>query len=234
MMCAVSDEIDADSKVVVRQVEISNEGFTVARVSWSGEREGWVRCAHLAKSEALEILAESSKEDLEEGRKLAAPACPVASQPVNYVGKNKEVRNPSTGKKPALPKCLGKGVAVCVVNLWEKEVQVDGEPYPALKDWNYIDFCAEPNYLQKPANQCGTSFGVLARVYLVVRVNHPSNDWGDKVENCKLSFRGLVKLLKHPDVKADVAKVRGARGREFVYKAESLAVELSGSSDDDN
>ena len=86
----------------------------------------------------------------------------------------------------------------------------------------------------KPANQCGTSFGVLARVYLVVRVNHPSNDWGDKVENCKLSFRGLVKLLKHPDVKADVAKVRGARGREFVYKAESLAVELSGSSDDDN
>ena len=63
MMCAVSDEIDADSKVVVLQVEISNEGVTVARVSWSGEREGWVRCAHLAKSEALEILAESSKED---------------------------------------------------------------------------------------------------------------------------------------------------------------------------
>ena len=29
MMCAVSDEIDADSKVVVRQVEISNEGFAV-------------------------------------------------------------------------------------------------------------------------------------------------------------------------------------------------------------
>ena len=88
MMCAVSDEIDADSKVVVLQVEISNEGVAVARVSWSGKREGWVRCAHLAKSEALEILAESSKEDLEEGRKLAAPACPVASQPVNYVGKN--------------------------------------------------------------------------------------------------------------------------------------------------
>ena len=44
-------------------VEISNEGVAVARVSWSGEREGWVRCAHLAKSEALEILAESSKED---------------------------------------------------------------------------------------------------------------------------------------------------------------------------
>ena len=58
--------------------------------------------------------------------------------------------------------------------------------------------------------------------------------WARQVENCKLSFRGLVKLLKHPDVKADVAKVRGARGREFVYKAESLAVELSGSSDDDN
>ena len=143
-------------------VEISNEGFTVARVSWSGEREGWVRCAHLAKSEALEILAESSKEDLEEGRKLAAPACPVASQPVNYVGKNEKVLNPSTGEKPALPKVSRKGAAVFVVNLWEKEVQVDGEPYPALKDWNYIDFCAEPNYLQKPANQCGTSFGVCS------------------------------------------------------------------------
>ena len=125
-------------------------------------------------------------------------------------------------------------MAVCVVNLWEKEVWVDGNKYPALKDWHYIDFCAEPNYLQKPARQCSANFVLLAQAYLGVRANHPSNNWGDKVENCKLSFRGLVKLLKHPDVKADVAKVRGARGREFVYKAESLAVELSGSSDDDN
>ena len=69
---------------------------------------------------------------------------------------------------------------------------------------------------------------MLARVYLVVRVNHPSNDWGDKVENCKLSFRGLVKLLKHPDVKAEIKKVRGARGWDDAFKAESLAVERSG------
>ena len=234
MMCAVSDEIDADSKVVVLQVEISNEGVTVARVSWSDEREGWVRCAHLAKSEALVVLAESSKEDLEEGRKLAAPACPVASQPVNYVGENEKVRNPSTGEKPALPKCSGKGVAVCVVNLWEKEVWVDGNKYPALKDWHYIDFCAEPNYLQKPARQCSANFVLLAQAYLGVRANHPSNNWGDKVENCKLPFYKLYRLLKDPDVKADIAKVRGARGPDYVYKAESLAVELSGSSDDDN
>ena len=234
MMCAVSDEIDADSKVVVRQVEISNEGVAVALVSWSGAREGWVRCAHLAKSEALVVLAESSKEDLEEGRKLAAPACPVASQPVNYVGENEKVRNPSTGEKPALPKCSGKGVAVCVVNLWEKEVQVDGEPYPALKDWNYADFCAEPNYLQKPATDCSRHFGYLAQAYLAVRVNHLSNNWGDKVENCKLSFSQLYKLAPTSNVKADIAKVRGARGPNYVYKAESLAVELSGSSDDDN
>ena len=127
--------------------------------------------------------------------------------------------------------CLAAAIitATGMVNLWEKEVWVDGNKYPPLKDWNYVDFCAEPS-----EKGCGDKFGKLAKAYLVVRVNHPSNDWGDKVENCKLSFRGLVKLLKHPDVKADVAKVRGARGREFVYKAESLAVELSGSSDDDN
>ena len=103
-------------------------------MSWSGEREGWVRCAHLAKSEALEILAESSKKDLEEGRKLAVPASPVASQPV-FMG---------------------------------------------------------------------------------------------KVENCKLPFYKLFGLLKDPDVKADIMKVRGARGRDYAFKAESLAVELSG------
>jgi hypothetical protein len=167
-------------------------------------------------------------------RKLAAPACPVASQPVNYVGENEKVRNPSTGEKPALPKVPRKGAAVFVVNLWEKEVQVDGEPYPALKDWNYDDFCAEPNYLQKPATDCSRHFGYLAQAYLAVRVNHLSNNWGDKVENCKLSFRELYKLAPTSNVKADSAKVRGARGPNYVYKAESLAVELSGSSDDDN
>jgi hypothetical protein len=125
-------------------------------------------------------------------------------------------------------------VAVCVVNLWEKEVWVDGNKYPALKDWHYIDFCAEPNYLQKPARQCSANFVLLAQAYLGVRANHPSNNWGDKVENCKLPFYKLYRLLKDPDVKADIAKVRGARGPDYVYKAESLAVELSGSSDDDN
>ena len=112
--------------------------------------------------------------------------------------------------------------------------RVRREPYPALKDWNYIDFCEEPRSTGNTFARCTERLTYLAQAYLVVRVNHPSNNWGDKVENCKLSFRGLVKLLKYPDVKADVAKVRGARGREFVYKAESLAVELSGSSDDDN
>ena len=68
----------------------------------------------------------------------------------------------------------------------------------------------------------------------LIRVNHLSNNWGDKVENCKLPFYKLYRLLKDPDVKADIAKVRGARGPDYVYKAESLAVELSGSSDDDN
>ena len=121
-----------------------------------------------------------------------------------------------------------KGAAVFVVNLWEKEVQVDGEPYPALKDWNYDDFCAESNYLQKPAKDCSRHFGYLAQAYLAVRVNHPSNNWGDKVENCKLSFNKLYGLLKDPDVKADIMKVRGARGRDYAFKAESLAVELSG------
>ena len=121
-----------------------------------------------------------------------------------------------------------------MVNLWEKEVWVDGNKYPALKDWHYIDFCAEPNYLQKPARQCSANFVLLAQAYLGVRANHPSNNWGDKVENCKLPFYKLYRLLKDPDVKADIAKVRGARGKDYVYKAESLAVELSGSSDDDN
>ena len=65
-------------------------------------------------------------------------------------------------------------------------------------------------------------------------VNHLSNNWGDKVENCKLSFSQLYKLAPTSNVKADIAKVRGARGPNYVYKAESLAVELSGSSDDDN
>ena len=121
-----------------------------------------------------------------------------------------------------------------MVNLWEKEVWVDGNKYPALKDWHYIDFCAEPNYLQKPARQCSANFVLLAQAYLGVRANHPSNNWGDKVENCKLSFNKLYGLLKDPDVKADIMKVRGARGRDYAFKAESLAVELSGSSDDDN
>ena len=125
-------------------------------------------------------------------------------------------------------------MAVCVVNLWEKEVWVDGNKYPALKDWHYIDFCAEPNYLQKPARQCSANFVLLAQAYLGVRANHPSNNWGDKVENCKLSFSQLYKLAPTSNVKADIAKVRGARGPNYVYKAESLAVELSGSSDDDN
>ena len=67
-----------------------------------------------------------------------------------------------------------------------------------------------------------------------VRVDHDMKRWGDKPENCELNFAGLRKLISQGDVKANIAKVRGARGREFVYKAESLAVELSGSSDDDN
>ena len=112
--------------------------------------------------------------------------------------------------------------------------RVRREPYPALKDWNYDDFCAEPNYLQKPATDCSRHFGYLAQAYLAVRVNHLSNNWGDKVENCKLTFRELYKLAPTSNVKADIAKVRGARGPNYVYKAESLAVELSGSSDDDN
>ena len=111
----------------------------------------------------------------------------------------------------------------------QKEVWLDGKPYPALKDWNYVDFCAKPS-----EKGCGTNFGYLAKAYLAVRVNHPSNNWGDKVENCKLSFNKLYGLLKDPDVKADIMKVRGARGRDYAFKAESLAVELSGSSDDDN
>ena len=196
-------------------------------MSWSGEREGWVRCAHLAKSEALVILAESSKEDLEKGRKLAAPACPVASQPVNYVGENEKVRNPSTEEKPALPifkkGCKGTGSAECVVNLWEKEVWVDGNKYPPLKDWNYLDFCAKPS-----EKRCGVLFAKLARVYMAVRVKHDMNSWGDEPENCRLEFNKLYKLSEHSDVKADLAKVRGARGPHYVYKAESLAVERSG------
>ena len=240
MMCAVSDEIDADSKVVVLQVEISNEGVTVARVSWSDEREGWVRCAHLAKSEALVVLAESSKEDLEEGRKLAVPASPVASQPV-FMGKDIKVRNPSTNEKPALPKVPRKGAAVWVVNLWEKEVQVDGEPYPALKDWNYIDFCEEPRSTGNTFARCTERLTYLAQAYLVVRLDHDMKSWGDKPENCELSFDRLKKLTSHGDVKANIAKVRPARsagGRGlYLYKAETLAVEWSGkssSSDDDN
>ena len=60
------------------------------------------------------------------------------------------------------------------------------------------------------------------------------NSWGDEPENCRLGFAKLMKLADHPDVKADIVKVRGARGRDYAFKAESLAVELSGSSDDDN
>ena len=75
---------------------------------------------------------------------------------------------------------------------------------------------------------CGTLFGKLARVYMAVRVKHDMNSWGDEPENCKLSFNKLYGLLKDPDVKADIDKVRGARGPHYVYKAESLAVERSG------
>ena len=63
---------------------------------------------------------------------------------------------------------------------------------------------------------------------------HDMNSWGDEPENCRLGFAKLMKLADHPDVKADIVKVRGARGRDYAFKAESLAVELSGSSDDDN
>ena len=144
-----------------------------------------------------------------------------------YVGKNEEVRNPSTKEKPALPifkkGCKGKGSAVCVVNLWEKEVWVDGNKYPPLKDWNYVDFCAKPS-----EKGCGTNFGYLAKVYMAVRVKHDKNSWGDEPENCRLGFATLMKLADHPDVKADIMKVRGARGRDYAFKAESLAVELSG------
>ena len=69
---------------------------------------------------------------------------------------------------------------------------------------------------------------------MAVRVKHDMNSWGDEPENCRIEFAKLIKLSTHPDVKADIAKVRGARGKDYVYKAESLAVELSGSSDDDN
>ena len=95
-----------------------------------------------------------------------------------------------------------------------------------------------PAYLKLPRWQrlarCTERLTYLAQAYLAVRVNHLSNNWGDKVENCKLSFSQLYKLAPTSNVKADIAKVRGARGPNYVYKAESLAVELSGSSDDDN
>ena len=132
-------------------------------------------------------------------------------------------------------------MAVCVVNLWEKEVQVDGEPYPALKDWNYIDFCEEPRSTGNTFARCTERLTYLAQAYLVVRLDHDMKSWGDKPENCELSFESLKKLTSHGDVKANIAKVRPARsagGRGlYLYKAETLAVEWSGkssSSDDDN
>ena len=99
-----------------------------------------------------------------------------------------------------------------MVNLWEKEVWVDGNKYPPLKDWNYLDFCKKPS-----EKNCGTLFGKLARVYMAVRVKHDMNSWGDEPENCRIEFAKLMKLSTHPDVKADIAKVRGARGKDYVY-----------------
>ena len=68
-----------------------------------------------------------------------------------------------------------------------------------------------------------------------VRVDHDMKSWGDKPENCELNFAGLRKLISQGDVKANIAKVRGARnfvGKSgYVHKAESsesLAVERSG------
>ena len=110
-----------------------------------------------------------------------------------------------------------------MVNLWEKEVWVDGNKYPPLKDWNYLDFCKKPS-----EKNCGTLFGKLARVYMAVRVKHDMNSWGDEPENCRIEFAKLMKLSTHPDVKAEIKKVRGARGWDDAFKAESLAVERSG------
>ena len=50
----------------------------------------------------------------------------------------------------------------------------------------------------------------------------------EEAANCRIEFAKLYKLSEHPDVKADIDKVRGARGPHYVYKAESLAVERSG------
>ena len=52
--------------------------------------------------------------------------------------------------------------------------------------------------------------------------------WGDEPENCRIEFAKLMKLSTHPDVKAEIKKVRGARGWDDAFKAESLAVERSG------
>ena len=60
------------------------------------------------------------------------------------------------------------------------------------------------------------------------RHKHDMNSWGDEPEKCRIEFAKLYKLSEHPDVKADIDKVRGARGPHYVYKAESLAVERSG------
>ena len=54
------------------------------------------------------------------------------------------------------------------------------------------------------------------------------NSWGDEPENCRIEFAKLMKLSTHPDVKAEIKKVRGARGWDDAFKAESLAVERSG------
>ena len=70
--------------------------------------------------------------------------------------------------------------------------------------------------------------GKLARVYMAVRVKHDMNSWGDEPENCRIEFAKLMKLSTHPDVKAEIKKVRGARGWDDAFKAESLAVERSG------
>ena len=102
-----------------------------------------------------------------------------------------------------------------------------------------------PAYLKLPRWQrlarCTERLTYLAQAYLVVRLDHDMKSWGNKPENCELSFDRLKKLTSHGDVKANIAKVRPARsagGRGlYLYKAETLAAEWSGkssSSDDDN
>ena len=60
------------------------------------------------------------------------------------------------------------------------------------------------------------------------RAEAATRSWGDEPENCRIEFAKLMKLSTHPDVKAEIKKVRGARGWDDAFKAESLAVERSG------